>query len=291
MKILRLLVILDALAGLGFAQNAREVEIPFYSRIIVRPKATISSAKVDAGDLIEFVVAEPVMIDGDIAISAGASAIGHIEQALPGGYWKAGWLGIALNWVSAVDGSRIPLTFYSFRKAVGHTKPFILGGGSPGGVDLGITWTTVETVNMLLFGLGNRPARLSPSARLTASVQELSVGTLRVSGELPTVAPVQIWLAHVVRIAGSALDPGLFQVLVRKTGEDRADLLFFAGKSVDIRKCAGILSARITPSDGPCLDYFEDSFGQPVGLRRICDPHNCYVLPAGYRVRVGEKKQ
>jgi hypothetical protein len=72
---------------------------------------TISSQEVRAGELLSFRVVNPVMVDGAVVVAVGATATARVVKASRGGHWgRAGRIAWTMQDVTAVDGTRIPLT-------------------------------------------------------------------------------------------------------------------------------------------------------------------------------------
>jgi len=82
------------------------------SNTVVRIKLLqeVSSKLIKEGDTINFSVFEAVTIDKQIVIKAGALLTGTIEKAVQAkGLGKAGELNFSLNYVKAIDGTKIYL--------------------------------------------------------------------------------------------------------------------------------------------------------------------------------------
>lgn len=87
-----------------------QVKIPFGTVVEVEAAFTVSSQEVKAGDLISFRVVYPVMTDGVTVIAEGATATARVVKASRGGHFgRAGRLAWSMEYVTAVDGTRIPL--------------------------------------------------------------------------------------------------------------------------------------------------------------------------------------
>jgi hypothetical protein len=72
---------------------------------------TISSQEVRAGELLSFRVVNPVLVEGVVVIAVGATATARVVKASRGGHWgRAGRIAWTMQDVTAVDGTRIPLT-------------------------------------------------------------------------------------------------------------------------------------------------------------------------------------
>lgn len=91
-------------------QTNLRVKIPNGVSIEVEAPFAVSSQDVRKGDLISFRVVNPVKVDGVVVIEQGATATGRVVQASRGGHFgRAGRLSWAMENVTAVDGTRIPL--------------------------------------------------------------------------------------------------------------------------------------------------------------------------------------
>jgi hypothetical protein len=86
------------------------VQIPEGTVVAVEAVKTISSADIEKGNQIPFVVARRVFVNGVLAIDHGAAVSGRVIKSSPAGFWgRGGTLEIALEDVLAVDGTRIPI--------------------------------------------------------------------------------------------------------------------------------------------------------------------------------------
>jgi hypothetical protein len=90
-------------------KNVR-VKIPNGLAVEVEAPFSVSSQDVKPGDAISFRVVNPVKVDGVVVIAPGSTATGRVIQASRGGHFgRAGRLAWAMESVTAVDGTRIPL--------------------------------------------------------------------------------------------------------------------------------------------------------------------------------------
>jgi hypothetical protein len=97
------------------------VKIPGGMAIEVEAPFTVSSQDVKVGDSISFRVVNPVKVDGVVVVAAGATATARVVKASRGGHFgRAGRLAWAMQDVTAVDGTRIPLQ--SDGRIVGDSK-------------------------------------------------------------------------------------------------------------------------------------------------------------------------
>ena len=101
-------------------QNVK-VKIPNGLAVELEAPYTVSSQDVRKGDAISFRVVNPVKVDGLVVIEPGATATGRVVEASRGGHFgRAGRLAWAMENVTAVDGTRIPLQ--AVGRIVGDSK-------------------------------------------------------------------------------------------------------------------------------------------------------------------------
>jgi hypothetical protein len=87
-----------------------KVRIPGGVAIDVEAPFAVNSQEVRKGDKISFRVINPVKVDGVIVVEPGATATAQVVQAERGGHFgRAGRLAWAMQEVTAVDGTKIPL--------------------------------------------------------------------------------------------------------------------------------------------------------------------------------------
>ena len=87
-----------------------QVKIPAGTVIDIEAAQAVSSADVDRGNAITFVVSRRVFINGVLAIDRGAVATARIVKSKRAGSWgRGGTLEFATDNVVAVDGTRIPI--------------------------------------------------------------------------------------------------------------------------------------------------------------------------------------
>jgi hypothetical protein len=86
------------------------VKIPYGTVVEVEAAFTVSSQEVKQGDAISFRVVYPVMAEGVTLIAPGATATARVVKASRGGHFgRAGRLAWSMEYVTAVDGTRVPL--------------------------------------------------------------------------------------------------------------------------------------------------------------------------------------
>lgn len=99
-----------------------KVRIPAGSVIGIEAAQAVSSANVDEGSLITFVVSRRLFVNGAMVIDRGAIATARIIKSKPAGSWgRGGTLEFALEDVVAVDGTRIPIRLLNEVKGTNHT--------------------------------------------------------------------------------------------------------------------------------------------------------------------------
>jgi hypothetical protein len=87
-----------------------EMKVPDGTQMELELQSNISSKEAQEGDIVNFTVVSPVVVNGVTVIERGAPAKARIAVAKKSGRWgKSGKLGWAMQDVMAVDGSRIPL--------------------------------------------------------------------------------------------------------------------------------------------------------------------------------------
>jgi hypothetical protein len=92
--------------------------IPEGTRIRVRLENTVSSAKAEEGQTVEFSVTEPVRIDKNIVIAEGARVTGTITEAHEKRRMgRAGKLDFSIDRVKATDNQWVPLRYTVTKKA------------------------------------------------------------------------------------------------------------------------------------------------------------------------------
>lgn len=101
-----------ALPAIAQPQSFGEVKVPDGTFIEVQTSHTVSSADYEVGSAISFNVVQPVKINGVTVVEQGATATARIVKAEGGkSFGRSGKLGWEMKEVTAVDGSKIPLSF------------------------------------------------------------------------------------------------------------------------------------------------------------------------------------
>lgn len=128
---------LNGAAELETALVTRHVRIPTGTVINVEARKDVSSADVDKGSLIEFLVSRRVVVDGAVAIDHGALVEGRIvKRKRPGMWGRGGSLEFALENAVAVDGTRVPVELSKGAKKKGsnHTSAVTAGAVITGAI-------------------------------------------------------------------------------------------------------------------------------------------------------------
>ena len=161
--------------------NAKvDVTVPDGTQVEIELKKTVSSEEEQEGNVVDFAVVQPVIVDGITIIRQDAAARGHIAKAKKSGRWgHQGKLDWAMNDAVGVEGKRIPLRFTKAAR----------GASSGGTVAIAAIATTVLLGPLgLLWGFKKgKPAIIPAGNRYTVFVH----GNTVVKAELPTQASVQ----------------------------------------------------------------------------------------------------
>ncbi|HEY8184673.1 MAG TPA: hypothetical protein VIF64_01310 [Pyrinomonadaceae bacterium] len=158
-------------------QPLSEVKVPDGTEIEVQLKNTASGEELKVGDIVDFSVVRPVVVNGVTIVEKDAPARARITTAKKAGHWgHAGKLEWAMQDVQSVDGNRMPARFT--KRAIGDSK-----GGT---VAVAAVATTVLLGPFgLLWGLKKgKPAIIPAGNRYSAFVS----GDTTVKGKPATSA-------------------------------------------------------------------------------------------------------
>jgi hypothetical protein len=98
-----------------------EVTVPDGTEIEIQLRNNASGEELKVGDIVDFTVLRPVVVNGVTIIDKDAPAKGRITTAKKAGRWgHAGKLEWAMQDVQAVDGSRVPARFT--KRLIGDSK-------------------------------------------------------------------------------------------------------------------------------------------------------------------------
>lgn len=98
-----------------------DVQVPDGQELEVELARTASGQDLKVGDIVDFTVTQPVIVNGAMIIEKGAPARAHITTGKKAGRWgKAGKLEWAMKDVLTVDGSRMPIRFT--KRTIGNSK-------------------------------------------------------------------------------------------------------------------------------------------------------------------------
>ena len=111
-----LLLILLCSAGTAWRQEpspaAQKIKIPAGTPVEIELRTTLSTKTATAGNAVEFVVTQPVTVDGITLIQPCTSVRGIVSEAEAAkAFGASGKLVLSLEGAGAVDGSRVPLRF------------------------------------------------------------------------------------------------------------------------------------------------------------------------------------
>lgn len=111
----------NAVTALSDTSTRVDVKIPDGTPLEVELMSTISSATAKEGDVVDFTIVSPVVVNGVTVIEKGAPAKARIAAVKKAGYWgKAGRLGWTMQDVLLIDGNRTPLRME--KKLTGDSK-------------------------------------------------------------------------------------------------------------------------------------------------------------------------
>jgi hypothetical protein len=98
-----------------------ELNVPDGTEIMIELKTNASGEQLKVGDIVDFVVSQPVTMGSITVFEKGAVGRARITTAKRAGHWgKAGKLEWAMQDVQAVDGNRVPTRFV--KREVGDSK-------------------------------------------------------------------------------------------------------------------------------------------------------------------------
>jgi len=120
--------------------TAKPVVIPAGTMITVRLDQGVGSKTSSSGDSFSAEVAEPVEVAGKVVVPSGASATGHVVEAVPEGRFKGGArLRLALDSVTA-NGTKYEIETSVLSRSLkgkGERTAAMIGGGAGGGALIG----------------------------------------------------------------------------------------------------------------------------------------------------------
>jgi hypothetical protein len=142
-------------APAAMSGEVTEIKVPDGTEIEIQLKSNVSGQDANVGDIVDFTVVRPVVVNGVTIIEKDAYARGRITTAKKSGRWgKAGKLEWAMQDVQTVDGNRIPARFT--KRDTGESK-----GGT---VAVAAVATTVLLGPVgLLWGLKKGKAAVIPA--------------------------------------------------------------------------------------------------------------------------------
>jgi len=125
----------------------RAVKLAAGTVINIEANRALSSANLSKGSAITFVVARRVLVDGALVVDRGATVDGRvIKRKRPGLWGRGGSLEFALDYVVAVDGTRVPVQLAKGVKGSNHTSAVAAGAIITGAIifpysaPIGLIW-------------------------------------------------------------------------------------------------------------------------------------------------------
>ena len=144
------------------------VKIPAGTVIAVEPASAISSAKVQDGSRINFLVTRRVFVNSVLVIDRGAIATARVINSKRAGSWgRAGALNFAMEDVVAVDGTRIPIQLSQRVKGNSHTTAVAAAAIVTGA----IVFPYTSPAALIWAMMKGDDAVLDQSTRLSATVK------------------------------------------------------------------------------------------------------------------------
>jgi hypothetical protein len=126
--------------GMFDSFTKKDITIPAGTPIAVRLQSTISSASAQPGDSFDYVLAEPLVVDGKKIADAGAAGRGRVVSARHSGrLHNSGYLRISLASLE-VEGDQVPVQSSSIFLAGGKyakRNTEFIGGGAGAGALIG----------------------------------------------------------------------------------------------------------------------------------------------------------
>lgn len=108
-------------SALATNAEAVEVKVPDGTPLEIELLSNISSATAKEGDIVDFTIVNPVVVNGVTVVEKGAPAKARIAAVKKAGYWgKAGRIGWTMQDALAADGNRIALRME--KKLTGDSK-------------------------------------------------------------------------------------------------------------------------------------------------------------------------
>jgi|GEM_PF-393499 len=154
-----------------------KVNLPSGTIIEVEAAYTVSSAELEVGDRISFLVARPVMVDGSLAISRNALATGRVVEVKKAQNWgKGGMLAWEMEEVIGIDGTKVPINVSGSSKGQ-NRLPTIAAGAA---VTAALVFPYTTPVALIWAFKKGEDAKLYGSERFNAVVRtDTEVASLR----------------------------------------------------------------------------------------------------------------
>lgn len=130
----------------GWAQATDKLKVEEGTQVRLRLMQTINSGTVQAGQTISFEVLDDVMINEQVVIKEGAPAWGVVEEAEgKKSFGRGGKLKIRLDYVKAVDSTKIPLRANTTQDGKGKG----MGTGIAFGASMVLFWPAAPFIGMM----------------------------------------------------------------------------------------------------------------------------------------------
>lgn len=131
---------------INFAQAPDKIKLEEGTQVRLRLMQTINSGSVQTGQTISFEVLDDVLINEQVVIKEGAPAWGIVEEAEgKKSFGRGGKLKIRLDYVKAVDGTKIPLRANTTNEGKGKG----MGTGIAFGASLLLFWPAAPFIGMM----------------------------------------------------------------------------------------------------------------------------------------------
>jgi hypothetical protein len=121
-KFTSLFIVFISIFGICKSASATEIRIEEGTPVRLKLKETINSSTAQSGQIVTFEVVEEIKIDNRVVIAEGAPAWGTIVEAeAKKSLGRGGKLAFRVEYVKAVDGTKIPLRANSVSKGNGKS--------------------------------------------------------------------------------------------------------------------------------------------------------------------------
>ena len=184
------------------ARQTARVQIPVGTVIEVEPASPISTADVEKGTALTFLVSRQVFVNKVLVIGRGAVARARVIRSKGSGAWgRGGTLSWIMEDVAAVDGTRVPIRFSGEVKGINRSTAVVAAAIITGAVvfpytpPAGLVWALKKGEDAVLY----------PSQRSRATVTT----NTQVAGLVPEKQKVIYHSADKLKAAGAQSAAGL----------------------------------------------------------------------------------